>query len=210
MRPTIAEPDSQRSLHPGPIVALRHSTRIPRLSHRPTLLILLLAAAIVVAPRTATSRRNVFAADADLPTADYYVVTGIDPRLCPSPTCGGVFVSLVNRSSTRFADGTVAARGGLRIVTTSFGPLPSLVATEAWRGMTGNLAMKPFYAVRSTGIVCITSPCPSFRARLLNELGRPLRRPNLHELDLAASGATSEQTEAGFAALFGGESLLTG
>jgi len=39
-----------------------------------------------------------------LPVAPYYLARG-DPRLCPSPVCGGLFVHLVNRSRTICGDG---------------------------------------------------------------------------------------------------------
>lgn len=39
-----------------------------------------------------------------VPVAPYYLARG-DPRLCPSPVCGGLFVHLVNRSRTICGDG---------------------------------------------------------------------------------------------------------
>jgi len=44
----------------------------------------------------------------DIPAARYYQVTRVDPRLCPSPFCGGVFVELVNRRKHHCADGSFA------------------------------------------------------------------------------------------------------
>lgn len=44
----------------------------------------------------------------DLPSGRYYEVTRIDPRLCPSPFCGGVFVRLVGRRLLHCADGSIA------------------------------------------------------------------------------------------------------
>jgi hypothetical protein len=40
------------------------------------------------------------------PDGHYYLVTGPDPRLCPSPICGGWFVHEVNKPKGRCADGT--------------------------------------------------------------------------------------------------------
>src|SRR5262245_387346 len=39
-----------------------------------------------------------------------YVTIARDPRLCPSPLCGGFWVTSVNQSSTVCADGSQAAR----------------------------------------------------------------------------------------------------
>jgi hypothetical protein len=46
------------------------------------------------------------AAQGDVPRAvSSYYAARADPRLCPSPMCGGLWVSLVNRKATRCADG---------------------------------------------------------------------------------------------------------
>jgi hypothetical protein len=37
--------------------------------------------------------------------SSYFIVTRPDPRLCPSPVCGGYFVKAVNKPLTRCADG---------------------------------------------------------------------------------------------------------
>ena len=42
------------------------------------------------------------------PSAHY--VVRVDPRLCPSPLCGGYWVSLANRHRTRCHDGVRRAR----------------------------------------------------------------------------------------------------
>jgi hypothetical protein len=42
----------------------------------------------------------------DPSTGRYYLVTRPDPRLCPSPTCGGWFVREVNKPKSLCADGT--------------------------------------------------------------------------------------------------------
>lgn len=202
-----------------------------------SVLVALLAASLLAPARPGVAQSPPTAADALLPSQGYYVVTGIDPRMCPSPVCGGVFVKLVNRRLTPCADGTLAeqchaplldwsalglseeetfaveddfrrerllARGELRLVETPYGPLATLVAMDAWRGETGNAATKRFYGLRPSGIVCITAPCPSLIASRLNQRGRHL----VHEVDLASSGATPQQVEAGYVALFQGAGLL--
>jgi len=41
--------------------------------------------------------------------SSFYVVRG-DPRLCPSPLCGGYWVALANRARTRCSDGALRPR----------------------------------------------------------------------------------------------------
>ena len=38
--------------------------------------------------------------------SSYFIVTQLDPRLCPSPLCGGYFVKEVNKPKSQCADGT--------------------------------------------------------------------------------------------------------
>jgi hypothetical protein len=45
------------------------------------------------------------AAASGFPAKTYLRVTRLDVRLCPAPTCGGLFVERVNRGATRCADG---------------------------------------------------------------------------------------------------------
>ncbi len=172
-----------------------------------------------------------------LPAHSYYIVTRIDPRLCPSSICGGVYVKQVNQSLTVCTDGTLAAecyapildwsalrlsqeetwqleddfrrelvlaRGTLRIVDTPFGPLAALVATDAWRGVTGSDPTGRFFGLRSSGIVCFTYPCPELLSVWLNQRRREL----VHGLDLTASGADAKQLDEGYTALYQGAGLL--
>lgn len=44
------------------------------------------------------------------PGGRYYIVTGPDPRACPSPICGGWFVKEVNKPNSRCSDGVWAAQ----------------------------------------------------------------------------------------------------
>ena len=193
--------------------------------------------AIVAVDHTASAQGTGPAQDELLPAKTYYVVTRIDPRMCPSPLCGGVYVKQVNRMRTRCADGSVAndcyvpildwsslslsdeeirqveddfrqmhliARGELRIVESPFGPLPGLVAMDAWRGVTGNEPISLVYGLRPSGIVCITSPCPELDAVRLNQNKHGL----IHAVDLTASGADAEQIWKGLVALYQGPGLL--
>lgn len=68
----------------------------------------LLLLILFVAPSGAgvVGRRAVeLAAESGFPQATYYRVRRPDLRLCPAPTCGGVFVERVNRRRVQCADG---------------------------------------------------------------------------------------------------------
>jgi hypothetical protein len=173
------------------------------------------------------------------PQFSYYRVSRVDMRLCPSPSCGGVFVEWVNRRVAKCADGSrakeclvsavdfsalglspeeearleadfyakrVLARGELELVDRGFGiKEPTLFVTDAWRGATGAQGKYGrYFGIQSSGIVCITYPCPSFHGYRLN-----IRRMNwIHRLDLEPSGATPEQIALGFEALSSGQGLI--
>lgn len=124
--------------------------------------------------------------------ASFYVVRQ-DPRLCPSPLCGGYWVSLANHASTRCADGTLrprcyAARAEDTVgVPVSALPDQALVRgrLEPGRDDLGLLVLarlleptgkaKPagrYYRLVDTGIRCVRAPCFSMRASLLNRSTR--------------------------------------
>jgi hypothetical protein len=47
-------------------------------------------------------------------------------------------------------------------------PTKTLVANGAWVGANKNTAVGPYLKISSTGIVCITTPCPYFNANVIN------------------------------------------
>lgn len=178
-------------------------------------------------------------AEHGFPQATYYRVTRPDPRLCPSPICGGVYVERVNRRFARCADGRrdfechaaivdfsalglspaeeVAARsdffgrrmlvrGELESVDLGFGiDVPTLLVQDAWRGVTESQSDYGRYlGLFSSGIVCITHPCPSFVGFKLN--GRHVGW--LHEIDFDHTGATPAQLEQGLSALYEAPGLI--
>ncbi len=116
-----------------------------------------------------------------------------DLRMCPSPMCGGVWVRRVNHATTRCVDGASrsecyaasivprsAAAGdivlGRLLLDESTGDprLGKLVAAGVWT-QTGEPARRaPVYRVVDTGVRCVTAPCFSYRATLL-ERDRVLR-----------------------------------
>jgi hypothetical protein len=164
------------------------------------------------------------------PAATYYVVRP-DPRLCPSPLCGGVWARRVNRPLTRCADGTaarecyVAATAGIpeklwsalagsllvrgRIVQAGIEGFPGLGrldAGAAWRPAGPRPPAGTTFRVVDTGIRCVATPCFSLRAEVL-EAGR---RRMLSDLDLAGVGAAEGDLRRALLALPGRGVLVTG
>lgn len=97
----------------------------------------------------------------------------------------------------QFAKGHALVRGVIEPVPRGFYTGEVLAITEAWQGQGLHKPVGAYYGVKSTGIVCITAPCPSLAATKLNVVA-PAINP---DLDLSLSGATAEQIQAGFEAL---------
>jgi Domain of unknown function (DUF6748) len=121
-----------------------------------------------------------------------------DPRLCPSPVCGGFWVTRVNAVHTRCADDTDRAACYVAAVDVSalppaqqrrlqgvlerslvrgryapadfegFPQLRKLAVDEAWLAATSAPWAGVVYRVVDTGRRCITSPCYSLRAARVN------------------------------------------
>src|SRR5919106_5778958 len=123
---------------------------------------------------------------AEAKPAQEFVVRA-DPRLCPSPLCGGYWIALANHKRTRCVDGLfrsrcyVAAawpasrviedgalvRGGIAAKEHSgFGRLGILIATRV-RSPKGATASGSYYRLRDTGVRCVREPCFSIRASRL-------------------------------------------
>lgn len=98
----------------------------------------------------------------------------------------------------QFAQGHALVRGLLEPAPAGLYTADQLTITEGWQAQ--GLRNKPigvFYGVKSTGIVCITAPCPSLAANRLNSIA-----PALHpDLDLSLTGASDQQIQAGYEAL---------
>lgn len=135
-----------------------------------------------------------------------------DPRLCPSPRCGGYWVALANHARTRCHDGLLRARcyvasaidvggiplaagvpdGALARADIRAGSLPGLgtlgvlivadVRAPAGRGTKGT-----YYRVRDLGIRCVRAPCFSLRTASLNRSTRGL----VSSLDLVSTAQPS-------------------
>ena len=126
------------------------------------------------------------------PEPSFYTVRP-DPRLCPSPLCGGYWVALANRARTTCADGlrrprcyvakAVDVRGGqptgfpavglavgrLRQESSDgAGEIGVLVTSEAFVALGRPAATGRFAQLTSTGIQCVRAPCFSIRETRLN------------------------------------------
>ena len=106
-----------------------------------------------------------------------------------------------------FVQHRAVVRGRLEQVDSGFAvPVPVLVVSNAWRGVTGAPPEDKgrYFGVVPSGIVCITTPCPS-----LTELRLNSRRSHpLHELDLTPSGANDVDIGLGLEALYEGSGLI--
>jgi len=114
-----------------------------------------------------------------------------DTRDCVSPMCGGYFVSRVNMSVTRCANGKYRGEcyvaeidwNGQKKTDVShllvrgeivakrfpnFGNLGALRVTESWMTASDNKPNGTYYLVRDRGLRCITFPCPTHHEAQLN------------------------------------------
>ncbi len=127
-----------------------------------------------------------------------YVVTRHDERKCMAPMCGGWYVKAVNKTKTTCFDGTKAADCYVSEIDLSALELPALQNEQVGYGvlagtvlvsgeytdvgynsakLTGYKAFErrtdaaptgTHYLLASSGIVCITTPCPSLQTTKLN------------------------------------------
>lgn len=147
----------------------------------------------------------------------------VDPRLCPSPLCGGYWVMLANHARTRCADGARRTRCYVaKAVDEDRHPLSVSVPDgalvradiESWEfegiGELGLLAVAVVYSpagkapttgsyqrLVDTGIRCVRAPCFSYRATRLNGAVRTA----LSGIDLGAARATAADVAGAEAAL---------
>jgi len=155
------------------------------------------------------------------PSLGSYYLARADPRLCPSPMCGGIWVELVNTNATVCGDGAkqeecyaasadlsrlrvdekgrvhlqrliterrAVARGKLvRGLVEGFPELDIFVVSEVWTASSSLArAAGVFRRLRDSGIRCVTNPCFSIRAAVLNGA----RFENVSSVDLSRTGAS--------------------
>jgi len=154
-------------------------------------LAVLLAAFVVVSGAPSAPRVK-----SPIETAIYVVRP--DPRLCPSPLCGGYWVTLANHGRTRCADGLrrpacyvakvvdedrrplKAGIPGDALVQADIeestyegvGKLGVLVVADVFSSTSRGPRSGRFFRLVETGIRCIRAPCFSIRASLLNRSSR--------------------------------------
>ena len=151
-----------------------------------------------------------------------FIVEG-DPRLCPSPLCGGYWAALANGVRTRCGDGQRQTRCYTARAVDRYGrpyvneiPTGSLVRGAIEPGLrlgertldrlrvhavyapAGAAAISGgYYRVVDNGIRCIRAPCFSYRAGQVNGSSRV----TISQVDLQASGAPAAAIERAQAAL---------
>jgi hypothetical protein len=152
-----------------------------------------------------------------------------DPRLCPTPLCGGYWVALANGARTRCPDGLrrprcyvarlAGPRGSSLTGAVSEGSLArGAIATRRTLGdrMLDELVVSALYApagtatpgggyyrVTDTGIRCVRAPCFSVRVTQVNGS----TRTTTSSVDLGASGATSAEISRARAAIHSRDGL---
>lgn len=174
-------------------------------------LALVLLALVLTAGATTTHARQP-------PTGTAMYVVRNDPRLCPSPRCGGYWVAIANGARTRCQDGLRQPRCYVaRAVDRRGGPVGSIVegalvraALDSGRDGFGVLVTRAIYApagdaaasggyyrVVDTGIRCVHAPCFSFSAQSVNASSQV----KTSGVDLEASGAARAEIGRAQAAL---------
>jgi len=147
----------------------------------------------------------------------------LDPRLCPSPLCGGYWVALANGARTRCADGirrarcyaakavdehrdpleTAIAEGALvraELESSEYegiGPLGVVAVAAVYEPAGRATVTGGYYRVVDTRVRCVRAPCFSYRVTQLN--GRT--RTTTSDVDLGTAGATRAEVARALKAL---------
>jgi hypothetical protein len=152
------------------------------------------------------------------PSGTAMYVVRVDPRLCPSPMCGGYWVALANGARTRCQDGLRHPRCYVaRAVRPGGRPLGGIADGSLVRGaiddgrddfgvLLASAAYAPagtapvrggYYRVADNGIRCVRAPCFSFTFRQVN--GRT--RGQISGVDLDTARAKPSEVARGLTAL---------
>jgi hypothetical protein len=94
-------------------------------------------------------------------------------------------------------------RGVVKASTTKYS---TLIAQAAWTSPNTNTPVGPYLNVSSSGIVCITTPCPYFKAELINSFFTT----NFHELTFEKAGLDEKQESLAWQAVSEAGLVLTG
>ena len=82
----------------------------------------------------------------------------------------------------------------------------TLAVNAAWTAANKTVALGPYLKISSSGIVCITTPCPYYKANLVNNLFST----NFHELTFAKAELTQEQETQAWQAIASEGLVMTG
>ncbi|MDH5325620.1 MAG: hypothetical protein OEZ68_04965 [Gammaproteobacteria bacterium] len=166
------------------------------------------------------------------PVRSAYFTVRPDLRRCVSPICGGWYVSAVNLRAFQCPDGSVRtecyvstdtinipnlspdqilelrqamqeSRALVAAVVSKAKAYGLLEINSAWIAATAQKPVGEFVSVRDNGIRCITSPCPSYDATVLNKNVSK----NLAGFDLSAVNAGEEQLKQAYAAISSDDGL---
>ena len=146
------------------------------------------------------------------PTGTAMYVVRHDPRLCPSPLCGGYWVAIANGARTRCVDGLRRPRCYVAEAVRANGDPVGSIAEEALvrgamdigRDDLGELVVSAVYApagrarvlggyyrVRDTGIRCVRAPCFSYRVTQVNGS----TRTTVSGVDISAARVTASELD---------------
>lgn len=157
------------------------------------------------------------------PVGSSLYVVRPDPRLCPSPLCGGYWVALANRARTQCHDGVFRAQcyvatavdedrhplstgvpaGALARaeiepwVYQGIGELGVLVVADVFSPAGRVPESGAYFRLVDNGIRCVRAPCFSIRASRLNQSSRT----TVSGIDIAAARAAPSELVRGEAAL---------
>jgi Domain of unknown function (DUF6748) len=152
------------------------------------------------------------------PTGTAMYVVRHDPRLCPSPLCGGYWLAIANGARTRCVDGLRHPRCYIAAAVRANGDPVGDIAEEALvrgamdlgRDDLGELVVSAvyvpagrapllggYYRVRDTGIRCVRAPCFSYRVTQVNGS----TRTTVSGVDISAARVTASELDRADAAL---------
>ncbi len=92
----------------------------------------------------------------------------------------------VMRSEQALLRGTITSSASTTLSPTNS---KTLIANGAWTSANKTVALGPYLKIASSGIICVTTPCPYYKANLINSL----YSTNFHELTFAKAELTREQ-----------------
>ena len=151
------------------------------------------------------------------PSGTAMYVVRPDPRLCPSPMCGGYWVAIANGARTRCADDLRYPRCYVARAVDTKGRGTSVVESALVRGALdlgrddlAELIVRAVYApagaappvggyyrVRDTGTRCVRAPCYSYRVTPVNAS----TRATVADVDLSAARVIASEVDRAEAAL---------